>query len=251
MNTSTPTSTARPRLTLSDFKVPLLLVLLSLVPAIGGIVRLSNISGDVPVTEENARFVAAPLPILVHIIAVTLYSLLGAFQFSARLRARWPGWHRYAGRVLVLCGLVGGFTGLYMTHFYAIPQYHQGVLTYWVRLLVGSAMVVSIVVAIVAIVRRQVARHEDFMIRAYALGQGAGTQVLMLGPWMLITGESEGFTRDVLLTLSWAINAVLAELIIASRRRRNRERADRAAALRSSHLPAVQPTSQAVVGGAS
>ena len=55
------------------------------------------------------------------------------------------------------------------------------------------------------------------MIRAYALGQGAGTQVLVLGPWMLITGESGGLTRDVLMTVAWAINVVVAEVIIRRR----------------------------------
>ena len=46
----------------------------------------------------NARFVASPIPVLLHIASVTIYSLLGAFQFSAGLRRRWPGWHRAEGR---------------------------------------------------------------------------------------------------------------------------------------------------------
>lgn len=48
----------------------------------------------------------------------------------------------------------------------------------------------------------------------YALGQGAGTQAIVLLPWMLSTGESGGWTRDVLMTLAWAINIVVAELLI-------------------------------------
>jgi hypothetical protein len=55
------------------------------------------------------------------------------------------------------------------------------------------------------------------MIPAYALGQGAGTQVLVLLPWMLIAGESGGLTRDLLMTLSWAINMVVAGAIIRYR----------------------------------
>lgn len=211
------TSTASRRLTLADFKIPALLVLLSLVPMFGGIARLHGMSGNAPVTEENARFVASPVPIVLHIFAATLYSLLGAFQFSPKVRARFPGGHRRAGRVLAVAGLVTGLSGLWMTLFYAIPTYHQGPLTYWVRLAVGSGMVASIVVAWAAILRRDVARHEAFMIRAYALAQGAGTQVVVLLPWMLISGESEGLTRDLLLTLSWAINAVVAEVIVRSR----------------------------------
>jgi hypothetical protein len=41
--------------------------------------------------------------------------------------------------------------------------------------------------------------------------------VLVLGPWMLITGQSGGLTRDWLMTLSWVINIVVAEVIIRRR----------------------------------
>jgi hypothetical protein len=37
---------------------------------------------------------------------------------------------------------------------------------------------------------------------------------------MLISGESTGLTRDLLMTLAWAINVVVAESIIALRRKR-------------------------------
>ena len=57
------------------------------------------------------------------------------------------------------------------------------------------------------------------MIRAYALGQGAGTQVLVLLPWMLVSGESGGLTRDLLMSLAWTINVVVAESIISFRKR--------------------------------
>ena len=75
-------------------------------------------------------------------------------------------------------------------------------------------MVACIVLGVSSILRRDVARHEAFMIRAYALGQGAGTQALLLGPWMLIAGDSGGLTRDLLMTLAWAINLAVAEWIV-------------------------------------
>lgn len=42
----------------------------------------------------------------------------------------------------------------------------------------GSAVALSIVLASVAIRRRDVAKHQDWMRRAYAIGIGAGTQAL-------------------------------------------------------------------------
>ena len=51
--------------------------------------------------------------------------------------------------------------------------------------------------AVDAIRRRDFASHGAWMIRAYALGMGAGTQVVVLAPWSLITGEETGPTRDL------------------------------------------------------
>ncbi len=214
MNTSLPQ--LRPR----DFVVPGLLLLLSFIPMVGGLVRLRSLARDVVVTPENARFVASPAPILIHVFAVSVYCLLGAFQFSAGFRRRWPRLHRTAGRWLVACGLLSASSGVWMTVAYPIPETLQGPLTYWVRLIVGTLMFTSLVAGLASILRRDVARHEAFMIRAYALGQGAGTQAVILGPWMLITGQGGGPTRDALLTVSWVLNAVVAEWIIRRRKTR-------------------------------
>jgi hypothetical protein len=220
MNMSNPR-----KLALRDFKVPALLVALTLVPILGGIARFRSMTGGAPATVENARFLAARAPIIIHIISATLYCLLGAFQFGRALRLRWPGWHRRGGRVLVLAGLLAALSGAWMTVFYAIPAGLQGPILYWVRLAVAGATVASILLALSSILRRDVARHEAFMIRAYALAQGAGTQVLVLVPWMIATGRREGLTRDLLMALSWAINIAVAELIIRSRQRVPRRRA--------------------------
>ena len=56
------------------------------------------------------------------------------------------------------------------------------------RLLFGSAMVLSLVLGMAAILRRDIAGHRAWMIRGYAIGQGAGTQVLVHLPWFLKGG---------------------------------------------------------------
>lgn len=217
------TSNASPRrLTKSDFTLPALLLLYSAIPTLGGVIRLMSVAHDTTVTPDNARFLHAPTPVIIHVISATLYCLLGAFQFTAGFRLRWPGVHRRAGRVLALFGLLAGVTGIWMTAFYAIPVGMQGPILYWVRLAVGAGMVASIVIAWRSILNRQVALHEAFMIRAYALGQGAGTQVVVLGSWMLITGDSLGLTRDLLMALTWAINVAVAEWIIHARTGKSR-----------------------------
>jgi hypothetical protein len=234
------TTPATKTLTKADWKIPALLLVLSIVPMLGGIARLSHMSGASAATPANARFAAAPIPIVIHVVTATLYSLLGAFQFTKAFRVRWPGLHRRAGRVLAVCGLLAGMSGLWMAAFYPIPVPLQGPLLRGVRLVVGLAMVASILVAWSSILRRNVPRHEAFMIRAYALAQGAGTQVLILGPWMLLGGQGVGLTRDLLMTLSWAVNIGLAELIIWARQRTT--------TARSFNRPQPGPAPRAVPG---
>lgn len=208
------------RLRKADYLVPAALLVMSVIPTIGGVIRLMSVANDTVITPDNARFLQAPTAVVLHVLSATLYCLLGAFQFTRGYRLRWPAWHRRAGRVLVIAGLIAGLSGLWMTLFYPIPTGMQGPLTYWVRLVVGSSMVGSLVIGWSSIMKRQVARHEAFMIRAYALAQGAGTQALVMLPWTLITGESTGLTRDLLLTLAWMINLVAAELFISGRSQR-------------------------------
>jgi hypothetical protein len=108
--------------TKSDWLIPAALIALSMVPAVAGIVRLAQLAGGAAITPENARFFAAPLPVVLHIPAVIVYSILGAFQFSPGFRRRHRGWHRAAGRVLVPCGLLVALSGLWMAHFYPWPE---------------------------------------------------------------------------------------------------------------------------------
>lgn len=207
------------RLTKADFKVPALLVALSLVPILGGAARLESLSDGTAVGGDDARFFAAPIPVLIHVVAATVYAVLGAFQFSTGIRLRWRTWHRRAGVLLLGCALLTGATGIWMTAAYAIPPNLQGPLLYGVRLVVGVAMLASIVKGWVSIVRRDLAQHEAWMIRAYALAQGAGTQALIFLPLMLFSGPVLGLTRDVLLSAAWVVNVVVAEALIRRRAR--------------------------------
>ena len=200
--------------TRADWLVPASLVVLALVPAIAGTARLAQLGGGATVTPENARFFAAPLPVLLHIPAAIVYSLLGAFQFSPGFRRRHRRWHRAAGRVLLLSAIVVAASGLWMTLSYPWPQ-GDGVAVYVERLVFGSAMLLAIAFGIDAIRRRDFAAHGDWMIRAYAIGLGAGTQVLTHLPWfILVDGKPGEGPRAVMMGAGWVINVIVAEWII-------------------------------------
>lgn len=204
----------------AEWLVPAALLLLSAVPVAAGAFRITELTGGA-VTPDNARFFASPLPVVLHIISVSLYAILGAFQFAPSFRRRRPGWHRTSGRLLVPSGLIAALSGLWMTLFYALPDYDGGVL-YWLRLLFGSAMVLSILLGVAAIGRRDFARHGAWMLRAYAIGLGAGTQVLTHLPWFLFPDVQGELTRALSMGAGWVINLAVAEWIIRKRLARPR-----------------------------
>jgi uncharacterized membrane protein len=210
--TATPTSRR------SEWWIPALLVLLSLVPTVAGIGRLTQLVSGAQ-TADNARFFAQPLPVVLHILVVIPYGIVGAFQFAPRFRRRHRTWHRSAGRVLAALGLIAALTGLWMAHFYPWPA-GDGMGVYVERLIFGTAMIASIVLALAAVRRRDFASHGAWMIRAYAIGLGAGTQVLTHLPWFLLLGKPGESGRTLLMGAGWVINVMVAEWIIRSSRTR-------------------------------
>src|SRR4051794_29911361 len=163
------------------------LLLLSAFPLVAGAFRLTQLASGAEITPANARFFASPVPVVVHIVSASVYALLGAFQFAAGFRRRRPGWHRMAGRLLAPCGLLVGLSALWMTLFYPHPD-GVGPLLTALRLLFGSAMVVSIVLGVTAIRQRDVTGHRAWMQRGYAIGLGAATQMLTLMVGELVIG---------------------------------------------------------------
>ncbi|MFD2093982.1 DUF2306 domain-containing protein [Blastococcus deserti] len=196
--------------------VPAGLVLLSAVPILAGAARVSELAGGAEVTADNARFFDSPAPVLVHIVGASLYCLLGAFQFHPGLRRRRPALHRMAGRALVPLGLAAALSGLWMTLFYPRPPIDDVLLTP-MRLFFGAAMVGCIVLGVAAIRRRDVAAHRAWMARAYAIGLGAGTQVLTHLPWMVLAGQPTGTPRVVLMLAGWVINLAVVEWALRRR----------------------------------
>ena len=203
-----------PPLPSPSWRLPASLLLLSLVPLAAGAVRLLGLASGAAPTAENARFAAMPWPVATHIVGATLFCVLGAFQFDAALRRRSPVLHRSAGRVAAAGGMLAALSGLWMTVAYPIPEALQGELLYAVRVLVAVAMAVALGLSVRAALRRRIAQHRAWMVRAYALGQGAGTQVLILLPVTWLASAPTFLVRDVLMSSAWGLNLLVAEWIV-------------------------------------
>ena len=206
--TTTVTRATAPTGVRRDWWIPTSLLALAAVPSAGGAARLVDLSSGR--TAENARFFDLPAPILVHIFGATTFLVLGALQLWPSFRRRRPAWHRWSGRVLVPAGVAGGLSGMWMAAFSDVPA-HDNAALMWLRLLFGSVMVAGLVLGLVAIRRRDVRTHQRWLARAYAVGQGAGTQALFLGPWVALVGQPSGNPKAVVMGLSWAVNLLVAE----------------------------------------
>lgn len=195
----------------SSWLVPAALVALGTVPLIAGSLRLVELSGGAAALPSDARFTTSPVPVVIHIVCATVFAILGAFQFAAPIRRR-PGWHKGAGRVVVVAGLGVALSAIWLNQFYPRADATREVL-YPLRLAFGTAMLITIVLGFMAIRRRDITRHRAWMIRSYAIGLVAGTQVFTLGIGGAIFGNAD-LTTALLLGAAWAINLAVAERAI-------------------------------------
>ncbi|MFD1719492.1 DUF2306 domain-containing protein [Georgenia deserti] len=211
--------TARRRPAFRDWLAPAGLLLLAVIPLGGGAVRVMEIAADQPPTPENARFLADPVTILVHIAAASLYAVLGALQHARPLRrGRRIRWHRRTGLLLVPMGFVVAGTGAWMVLAYEMPPLDRGLLDVS-RMVVSVAMALFLTLAIRDLRRHDYRGHGAWMTRAYALALGAGTQAFTHLPFPILGLEVTQLGRLLAMDAGWLINAVVAEVVIRRRRR--------------------------------
>ena len=202
-----PRSSSRPSGV--GWPVAVALAALSLIPLTAGAFRLVQLAGGPAIMAADDRFTGFPAALVVHIVGAAVYSLVGILQLVARFRRRHWAWHRRAGRVLVVAGLLVAGSALWLTLFYQ-AQPGTGELTYLFRLVFLTAMAASLVLGFAAIRRRDVDAHRAWMVRAYAIGLGAGTQIFTEGFGGAIFGTGV-LATDLAKGAGWIINLAVAE----------------------------------------
>ncbi|EFL89930.1 DUF2306 domain-containing protein [Ahrensia sp. R2A130] len=199
----------------SEWALLAFIVIYSLVPALGGLIRVLELAGGPAIAPPNPRALGSPIPITLHILTSIVFCIAGALQFLPNVRRNNPALHRINGRVVAFAGCVSAATGLWMTHAYTFPAGLQGNLLYWVRIVLGSSMIALIVWSVLAIRARDIVGHSAAMLRAYAIGQGASTQTVLGITWIAVTGsEAMGPMRDGIMTFAWALNLLIAQILI-------------------------------------
>ena len=195
-----------------SWPVPMALVALSALPLTAGMFRLIQLAGGPALIPADHRFAGFPLPLAVHLVGVMTYVLVGVLQFVPQFRRRHLTWHRRAGRVLAVAGLLVAVSALWMTLFYETKP-GTGSVLFVLRLVFGSAMVVCLVRGVTTIRRRDITAHRAWMIRAYAIGLAAGTQAFTGGIGGAIFGTGV-LAADLAKGAGWVINLTVAEWAI-------------------------------------
>jgi uncharacterized membrane protein len=115
------------------------------------------------IAQMDGRFGEHPLATMLHIVSGGLFLLLAPFQFSARVRSRHLRFHRWSGRFLLAMAAVAAATGLYFGVLMPFGGSGEAILI----VLVAALFLVSLTKAVIAIRQRDVARHRQWMIRAF------------------------------------------------------------------------------------
>jgi uncharacterized membrane protein len=211
-NTPRPQDSARHH----DWRVVTPLLLWSAFPMAAGLYELLTPVTGAPPLREDARPLETAVPIAVHVISCTLFVTIGAFQLAPALRSARPRWHRILGRALLPIGVSAALSGLWLSFVGSLPE-TEGPALALLRLCAAVGWVDCLVLGCAAILRRDVAAHRAWMIRAYAFGQSAGTQTVLLLGWISLVGALDTATNTVLMGAGWALNLLVAEAFVRRR----------------------------------
>jgi Predicted membrane protein (DUF2306) len=189
------------------------LLLLSAVPMLAGLSRLLSLSTGAFTLDDHQRFESDRWTASMHIIGATAFATVGAFQFVPGLRAK--AWHKVAGRVLSALGIGAALAGTVMALRWAPKEFDSAALNA-IRTGVAFSMVTFIALGCVAARRRQFEIHGAWMVRAYALFLGGGTQFFTAGftalPFMHAYLNQTIYAAAM--AAGWLINALVAEWIL-------------------------------------
>jgi uncharacterized membrane protein len=152
------------------------------------------------------------LPTYGHLVGGGLALLLGVFQFNRTLRTRHVNIHRWIGRGYILACLAGGTAGLALA-----LKSTGGAITHFGFGLLAVCWLIATLTAFVCIRRGNVAAHQQWMVRSFALTLAAVTLRIYL-PVTQIQGIPMEVAYPVISWMCWVPNLIVAEWLVLSGR---------------------------------
>jgi hypothetical protein len=175
--------------------------------------RYLTLNPKVYFPEQRAVYLAQTPFLLTHIIGAMLATIIGPFQFIARMRTgRLLRFHRWLGRTYLLGVLSGGLGGLYMAQLA-----YGGLFTRLGFSVLGILWLFSGFMAYKHILNKDSEKHREWMKRNYALTFAA----VMLRLWQLVfsaTGVDFLVSYNTVAWLCWIPNLIIAEWMVRKSR---------------------------------
>ncbi len=170
----------------------------------------------------NSKFLDYPNITLLHVIPGGIYLGLAPFQFLGRIRSRWLGYHRLAGRFLASIGLVVGVAAVFLALVIPFSGRWEQVINGFF----GTLFIISLVKGVMYIRAGQIDLHREWMIRAFAIGLGIATMRLLFIPALIIVGDPTHSQIETLSIASFSVAFCLHSSFAEYWIRRSRRLAD-------------------------
>ncbi|MEM6893332.1 MAG: DUF2306 domain-containing protein [Bacteroidota bacterium] len=130
------------------------------------------------------------LAVALHLLFSVIVLLGGPLQFSAKLRAKFPKFHRISGRVYIFSGILISLSGIYMV-------VTKGTVSGWlgdVSISINAFLVVLCAFFAVRQARqKQFASHQRWAMRLFLVMSGVWFFRIGLMFWLLVNGGPVGF----------------------------------------------------------
>jgi uncharacterized membrane protein len=160
-----------------------------------------------PAVALDAGFARHVTLTLIHILPGALFLVLAPLQFVPGIRAKHLRLHRWMGRVLLISGLIIGTSALVMSYTMNIGGTNETAAT----TLYGILFLICLMQAYRYIRRKNIARHREWMIRAYGIGLGVATTRPIVGMFFAFRRLAPHEFFGIAFWLGFTITAIAAE----------------------------------------
>ena len=138
-----------------------------------GVLRIMDMTGSpAPTDDFGIRYARHRWVALIHIVPGLLYIALVPLQFVSHIRERRIGFHRWLGRVLVVCAAVSGIFALAAA--FILPAF-AGITTQSATVFFGAIYLISLAKAYSHIRHKRERLHHQWMIRVVAIAMGVAS----------------------------------------------------------------------------
>ena len=167
--------------------------------------------GSIVHPEMKLAYEANSVAVFAHIFASLIALAIGPIQFRQELRQWSIALHRTLGRIYLLCVLVGGGAGLYISTIA-----YGGLVSTTGFMLLALLWLFTGFKALQSIRNKNVELHHRWMVRNFALTFAAVTLRAYLGLFFAVGVPFDEF-YPLLAWISWVPNAIIADWVILSK----------------------------------